>query len=111
MELCYKIIELGKNGEYKTLFHGVDGSRVLSPNIWYNAIEKPVTDGGAESTQYLSGFHVMRTEAECLQYLKRFKNRSNKKIVKCECEDLRKKAHSPSNVWLTSKMRILSETY
>lgn len=95
---AYKIVEI-EHGVMKTLFHGLNGSRILPKNIWLKADKKIVSDGG--STEYISGWHVLKYYSECEEYLKRFKTRLDLlNIVECEVKDIRPKSHSNSPVLL-----------
>jgi len=103
--IVYKIVEIDKNNNLKTLFHGIEGSRILEINKWYDADIKMVSDNG---TEYLSGFHVLLTKEETEKYLSRFKNNRELKIVTCHYCGIRKKEHSPHNVYLVDRIKILS---
>jgi hypothetical protein len=105
MKYYYKIMDKDEKGRYKTLFHGLNGSKVLMPDKWYTAEKKMVSDG--KGTEYLSGFHVLPTSDECVEYLVKFKNLNDKVIVKCQCQKLRKKEHSNSNVYLADKIKLI----
>lgn len=104
MKKWYKIVEQ-KNGQLKTLFHGVNGSRNLILNQWLDAVIKNVSDG--KGTQYTSGWHIMDNYEECAYYLTKFKNQDTKKIICCHAKNVRKKSHSPNNVYLAEKLFIL----
>jgi len=98
----FKIIEI-KNNQFKTLFHGLNGSRKLPIEKWIMADLKTVNDGG---TSYLSGWHVIPNLIDCQKYLKKFKNKRVLKIVQCKAENVWKKEHSPNNVYLAEKIFI-----
>jgi len=103
----FKIVDIEKN-KIKTLFHGLNGSRQLHFSNWYVAEKKMVTDGTTErSTKYLSGFHVIPSHKESVEYLKKFKNVKNKHILPCYVRGLRKKEHSPYNVWLADEIFLI----
>lgn len=107
----YKIVE-DHNGSPKTLFHGVDGIRTLPFNQWVNADIKWVNDGNTQS--YWSGFHLLKTANEAIDYLRKFKHRSNKAIVKVSIDPKKKlwrKAHSPNDVWLAESMKITKKQW
>lgn len=104
-ELCYRLVEIGKNGEYKTLFHGVNKSRTLPRGKWLRAEVKWVNDGSG--THYWSGFHVLKSRAECERYFKRFRKRKHRRVVECLVHGLRPKAHSPHPVLLAAYMKVL----
>lgn len=99
----YKIVDV-VNGDVKTLFHGLNGSRTLPYNKWLTAEMKMVSDGNG--TEYLSGFHIMQSLEDSIEYLKRFKNIENKAVVLVSTKKEWKKEHSPSNVWLCEKIKI-----
>ena len=105
--IWYKIVDC-ENGVYKTLFHGVDGSRTLEFDKWLKADVKEVSDGSS-STIYMSGWHVLHTYEECKEYLKRFKHVENKRIVKCHISEVWPKEHSKANVFLAKYIYILEE--
>jgi len=101
----YKIVDI-KNDKVLTLFHGVNGSKTLPKNQWVKAEKKIVSDG--KSTKYLSGFHVVPSHEESVEYLKMFKNVKYKKIIPVFVRgEVRKKEHSPSNIWLADEIFII----
>lgn len=102
----YKIVEM-RNGKPHFLFHGIDGSREIPIAHWIHAVKKPVTDGGrGRGTEYESGIHVMETREEAEKYLDRFKHKENRVILPCLAIRVRKKEHSPHNVWLADAIWI-----
>ena len=104
----YKIVDV-VNGDVKTLFHGVQGSRTLPLDTWLTAEKKMVQDG--KGKMYLSGFHIMQSLEDSIEYLKRFRNNKNKAVVLVSTEKEWKKEHSPSNVWLCEKIKIHEVVY
>ena len=104
--LYYKIVDK-INDEYKVLFHGLNGSKKIKINEWIRAELKIVTDDDPKrSTSYLSGWHIMESYEEAESYLSRFTNVKNKAIVECEAKNIRKKEHSPHNVYLAEFIKI-----
>lgn len=102
---AYKIVERHNKG-HKTLFHGVNGTRIIPKGVWVEADEKMVTDGSCQ-TEYLSGWHVLLEEQHAVDYLKAFKTRLDKlDIVPVWVKDIRPKAHSPSPVFLAKYMMM-----
>jgi hypothetical protein len=101
---CFKIVD-NHNGILKTLFHGVNGSRVLKTNEWLKADIKDVRDGSCQ-TYYKSGWHVLSTYEECAEYLKRFTYTDNRKIVECKAKNVWPKTHSIANVYLAEYILI-----
>ena len=91
---AYRIFEL-KDGKLKTLFHGVDGSRVIERGRWYKAKTSIVTDGGQP---YRAGFHVFRTRAICRSYLRRFTADRQLVVRRVEVEDTWAKKTNPDVV-------------
>lgn len=104
----YKIVDV-VNGDVKTLFHGLNGSRTLPLNKWLKAEKKMVQDG--KGTMYLSGFHIMQSLEDSIEYLKRFQNVENKGVVLVSTKKEWKKEHSPSNVWLCEEIKIHEIVY
>ena len=103
-EVWYKIVEF-ENGKVKTLFHGLNNSRVLPTDTWLSAEKKMVCDG--KGPLYLSGWHVLPSYELCEKYLQRFRNRKTKAIIKCFAKDLRPKKHSRSQVFLADHIYVL----
>lgn len=67
--LYWRLFEL-RDGELYTLFHGVNGSRLIRVGHWYQAERKRVRDGNGDNW-YESGFHVFADD-KGLEYTKRF---------------------------------------
>lgn len=103
----YKIVDY-ENGQYKTLFHGVNKSRVLKFHEWLEADVKHVQDGSSRTT-YLSGWHILPDYKSTLKYLERFKNFEHKRLVQCKARNVWPKLHSPSNVFLAQFIYIEGE--
>jgi len=99
---CFRIVEV-QNGLIKTLFHGINGSRIIPRGKWIKAEKKLVDDGG---TKYISGFHVLKSRATCQKYLKTFKLTKTKRIVPVLAKGLRPKSHSRHPVFLASEMYL-----
>jgi hypothetical protein len=107
----YKIVEKGGDGKFRSLFHGTNGTRIMEKGVWLKAQIREYAKDGTGKTTYRSGYHVLSTLQECQDYLLRFKSRLDKLvIIKVEIGgDVWDKAHSPSDVLLCSKMKILEE--
>jgi hypothetical protein len=110
MRKYYKIVDIDSQGNYKTLFHGVNGTRKLPHGVWIKAeIKEDVRDGSRKNaTPYKSGFHVMpsREIAETF-FHKRFKNKKYRKVVECFVKGkIWKKVHSPSEIYLCEQIMI-----
>ena len=106
--ICYRICEL-KNDKLLTLFHGINGSRVLPLNEWKTATIKDVSDGSRKTSKiFKSGFHVLPTLEETRLFSKKFRAKRNLVIVKCEIgENMWPKLHSRANVLLADKIKLL----
>jgi len=102
---AYKIVEL-VDGNIKTLFHGVNGSRVMPKGEWIKAEYKQVTDGSGQKP-YLSGWHVLLNYEDCVTYMSRFKTRLDLlNIIECDVKNARRKEHSPSPVYLAEYIKF-----
>ena len=103
---AYKIVEY-TNGQFKTLFYGINGSRVLKTGKWLTAEQKLVKDGGGNSTKYWSGFTVFKDVEIAIKYLKLFKYKSTKIIIQVRVDCVKPKEHSRYPVFLAQQMLIL----
>lgn len=70
----FRIVEVDDKGNYKTLFHGNNGSRILEKNKWLKSVQKKVRDGSKKTAkEYLSGWHVIPGEKELTeQFMEKF---------------------------------------
>ena len=104
---AYRICER-KGDKVLTLFHALNGTRVLPLNQWLNANIKIVSDGAREtSTQYISGFHAFEDKNECKRFIKMFRAPRDLVLVECEVEGIRRKEHSRANILLVDKIKLL----
>jgi len=103
-QTVYKIVDV-IDGKIKTLFHGLNGSKVIPVDEWMPADRKMVRDGSS-TTWYESGWHVFKEMDTALTYLRKFSNLAPKAIVRCRAKGLRPKEHSPSPVLLASDLLI-----
>lgn len=104
----YKIVEK-KNDNIKTLSHGVNRSRKLERGKWLEAEEKLISDGSSK-TKYLSGFHILESFEDAKNYLeKNFQKKDNRSIIVCFAKGVRRKEHSPYNVFLAKNIFIPPE--
>lgn len=105
----YKIVEKDTKGNFKALFHGVSGSKVIPVGEYVDSERKMVRDG-SNGTWYTSGWHVMIDLDECKQYLSKFKADLDRVIVEVEVLGrVWSKEHSPSNVYLCESIKIIGE--
>jgi hypothetical protein len=105
----YKIVDKDNSGRYKTLFHGIDGSKVIPVDEWVRSDQKGVRDGTG-GTLYVSGWHVMMNLCECREYLSRFTANKDRVIVEIDVRGfIWSKDHSPSNVHLCDEIKIIAE--
>lgn len=101
----YKIVDV-VDGNVRTLFHGLNGSKTIPRKEWLKADRKLVRDGTSK-TWYESGWHILETKKECEEYLKKFTHVEHKQILKCKARgEIRPKEHSPSNVFLADEIWI-----
>ncbi len=108
--IWWKIVEQDEQGNYKTLFHGLHGSRIVAKDKWLTAVEKMVGDGTSK-TRYLSGFHILKSYQECEEYLKYFKTPKNRVIVPCLARgNIRPKSHSRHPVFLAKQIKFIDQT-
>lgn len=104
MKTYYKIVEKKDDGIY-FLFHGIGGTRKITPDKWIRAnIKEGVRDG--LGTRYTSGIHVLDSLEETLSYMKKFRKK-DRIIVVCHCRGLRRKAHSRHRVFLAREMKVI----
>lgn len=102
---AYKIIDF-QDGKARTLFHGINGSKTIPMNEWVKADKKMASDG-TRGTRYLTGWHLLPTKEECVEYLQRFTNLEHKAIAVCQVRgDVWKKEHSHHNVLLADEILI-----
>ena len=101
---AYRIVEELPNGKFKTLFHGIGGSRLLEVGKWYEAERKWVRDGGGQEL-YQSGFNVLLELHRCMDYVSRFRAPRTLRLARCTVSGLRQK---PTNehVMLADRLRI-----
>lgn len=103
-KVYFKIVQK-KDDKYLTLFHGINGTRLLPVNEWITAEIKPnVADGKGRT--YTSGLHVIDGYQNALDYLKRFK-RTDRVVVKCYAQDIWHKEKSKDYVFLAKKIKII----
>ncbi len=106
----YKIVDKDRHGNFKALFHGICGTKVIPVGEWVRSEQKMVRDGSV-GTKYLSGWHIMMNLDEAQEYLSRFTAPNLNRIL--VMVDVRgkiwSKAHSPSNVHLCEEIKIIKE--
>jgi hypothetical protein len=106
-KIWFKILEK-KNGQYKTLYHGVNKSRILDVGKWLTSEQKEVKDGSS-THRYTSGWHILPSLAETKEYLKKFKKKRELKLMLCKAKGVWEKEHSRHDVYLAKKIYILGE--
>lgn len=107
----YRIVEVDKEGNYKTLFHRNNGSRILEKNKWLKSAQKKVRDGSKKtSKEYVSGWHVIPGEKEVTVRFKDsfFRAPRKLKVVEVKIRGKRwSKSHSRHNILLCEEIKIL----
>ena len=106
---AYKIFDLSEDGP-KTLFHGVNGSRLLPINEWVEAEIKPVTDGSRQEP-YLSGFHAYPSLDAVRKWIAGAKNTDNRVVVSVQVDGLREKPNAVRPTILADRMKITSQAW
>lgn len=101
----YRLVEIGKDGSLKTLFHGLNKSRVLVKGKWLTCKRKIVHEG-VNGTKYISGFHVLPSLKECKEFSKIFRIRHNRRIIRLKYRNFRSKRHSRGPVLLANQIFI-----
>ncbi len=107
--ITYKIVEKVEGG-YRNLKHG--RRRVFRDGDILVAEKKMVYedyDRDGNKKLYLSGIHVIESAELCFSYLTRFKDQSNKTVVKCDARNCRKKPNRGKGVLLADLVRVLEE--
>jgi hypothetical protein len=107
MGYYWKIVDM-EGRSCHTLFHGHPlWGRYLPKNVWLEAQTKLVTDGSG-GKKYLSGWHIMKSYRNVVNYLNVFTNVQNKAAVMCLAAGVSKKHHSRSDVYLAKWIYIVS---
>lgn len=102
----YKIVEI-KDGTIRTLFHGTQGSRKLETGKWLEADVRTGYDGSRDrATAYRTGWHLMPSIGALKKLSQRFKNRTNRYVVRCQAKDVWEKEHSPYDILLARWLYI-----
>lgn len=97
-----------KYGQPCTLFHGHNGTRILPVDAWIDATVRLVRDG-SHGRWYTSGFHVLRTFEEAVEFSKIFRKRENRYICRVNIDTLFVKRGSKA--YLCHQMCISSEDW
>ena len=94
---------------FKTLFHPIEGSKLMCSGEWLKASVKRVRDGSG-GTYYDSGIHVLPSLTDALTYIQNFKDLESLTIVSCKVDgEVREKKHSRSPVMLSERIKIINE--
>ena len=105
----YKIVEK-KHGNVLTLFHANFGSRIMPVGEWIECQVREQAKDGTSKTTYRSGFHILPSYDEALEYLQRFKSPRHLAIFEVQYPDnFWEKTHSPSNTRLADRMMLIRE--
>jgi len=80
----FRIVEI-KNGKVLSLFHGTNGSREIKLDEWNKCNKKLVQDGSGQKRKYISGWHCLVSQEDAENFfMKMFKIKENRQIVRCE---------------------------
>jgi hypothetical protein len=99
----YKIVDV-IGGQIKTLYHGNNGSKTLQPKKWLKSQQRIAKKYG-----YITGWNIIPTHEECIEYLKLFKKLENKQIVKCQAKDVWEKPTKNKVTVLLAKEIFIEE--
>lgn len=104
---AYRLLRV-RNGKPCTLFHGYHGSRELPQDKWLRAVKRQVWNPGkkGKSPGFTSGWHILPSKEECVDYLKRFTAKDDIVVCRVEVKVLREKPRS--KVTLCDHMKINS---
>lgn len=105
MKKAWRLLRV-KDGKPHTLFHGYHGSRCLPQDKLLRAVERPVYNPGKKHTgkSFISGWHVLPTKEECVDYLGRFRDTSD--IVVCRVNIAVPREKPRSKVYLARYIKI-----
>jgi MoxR-like ATPase len=107
-KLYYKIVETD-GVDIFTLFHGMGGTRKLTPGKWLKAeIKENIRDGRGK--RYTSGIHIVDGLEEARNYMRKFR-RKDRAIVACYAKGLKPKSHSKHDVYLANEIKIIDKTF
>lgn len=93
-----------------TLFHGLLGSKTLPMSLWLKAERKVALQSGAKYT-FETGFHLLSTEGEAIEYRKQFKDPTDLVICRVWAGGLRRKPRARNEVWLADWMYIETDEW
>jgi hypothetical protein len=105
MKTAYKIFDL-YGIRPKTLYHGIDGSRLLPIGKWVKAERKMVTDGSRRHP-YLSGFHSYASLEEVTRWLQAAQYYEDRVVVKVKIKGCRPKPNAVRPTVLSNWLLIL----
>ena len=88
-EVVYKIV-LKNNGNFKTLFRAIEGSRTLPFDKWLKGVNVMAIDGSGGKV-YLTGIDCFKEKKVAEIYLSNFRKELNRVIIKCLAKGLRQK--------------------
>jgi hypothetical protein len=105
----YRLVEV-KNGKIMSLYHGTNGTRVITPGKTMTAY-KTVAEEGTGGQKFISGFHFFPFESVAKKYMTRFKrtDRTLAVVPGFFTVNLRYKYtfyRGPGTICLSDKMRI-----
>lgn len=104
MKTAYKIFDLHGNLP-KTLFHGIDGSRLLPIGKWIKA-ERKMVSNGSRTHPYLSGFHSYPDLEAAIRWLQGAKNVVGRVVVKVKIDGCREKPNAVRETILSDWLLI-----
>lgn len=95
---AWRLFRVDKDNKPCTLFHGIKGSRKVEFDKVYEAEIKEVRNPGkGEGPTFTSGFHVLPTKKELIEYRKRF-TATDIRICRVMVDGFRDKPRSKSKL-------------
>lgn len=94
-----------KNGEYYTLFHGVNGSRKIPIDAWVTA-KQSVGYEGSHGKKFRTGFHVFDSLEYGLKFISKFRKKRTIAIVEIEVSGKLRIKPTNNRILLCKYMRI-----
>lgn len=105
-QVAYKIFEEDA-GIIKNLFKGINRSRTIEPEKWYQAEIKMGRDGG-NNNWYKTGIHCLPSLEDAREYLNNFRTERNRVIRKVLIKGNRRKPTNPK-VILADELYLLEK--
>ena len=104
----WRIVEKHEKG-LKTLFHGINGSRILPRGVWLKAEQKIGSEG--KGRKYLTAFHCLDSKENMLKFTEKFRIKKNRYIIPILAKQIRPKQGSKallaSEIFIPTNARLV----